>query len=311
MPTPAHKKKRLSRIKGIFYAILSSASFGFSPLFSVDLMRAGLSNCEILTYRWLTAAFALFLFAKYRKRSLKITSSEEFWKIVLLSALRSVTAITLLIGFANISSGVASTINFMYPVVVAACMMLFFGEKKSPVTIGAIAVAIFGVYLLASGHGLIIPGGNTSLGLICSIISAFSFAAYYICLQKTKADKIESTKFTTWMSLLSAAYFFIAGIITDGHTVRLVTEGRLWLFIIGLGIWATMVSNFAGVKAVRRIGPTLTSILGALQPLTAVILGILFLDEHIGWKTILGIILILIAVCVIVVHQQKMHSKEH
>ena len=311
MTTSARQKKRLSRIKGIFYAVLSSASFGFSPLFSVDLMRAGLSNCEVLTYRWLTAAIGLFAFAMYKKRSLKIASAEEFWKIVLLSALRSITAITLLIGFANISSGVASTINFMYPVVVAACMMLFFGERKSPITIGAILVAIFGVYLLASGHGLIIPGGNTKLGLICSIISAFSFAAYYICLQKTKADKIESTKFTSWMSLFSAFYFFAGSLVFDGQMVRFVTEGRLWLYILGLGLWATMISNFAGVKAVRRIGPTLTSILGALQPLTAVLLGILFLGEHIGIKTIVGIILILVAVIVIVVHQQKMHAKEH
>ena len=66
-----------------------------------------------------------------------------------------------------------------------------------------------------------------------------------------------------------------------------------------------MVSNFTGVKAVRRIGPTLTSILGALQPLTAVLLGVLFLDEHLGPKTIIGIILILVTVSIIVLNQNS------
>ena len=66
-----------------------------------------------------------------------------------------------------------------------------------------------------------------------------------------------------------------------------------------------MISNFTGVKAVRRIGPTLTSILGALQPLTAVVLGVLFLDEHLGVKTITGITLILASVIMIVLHQKK------
>jgi drug/metabolite transporter (DMT)-like permease len=72
-----------------------------------------------------------------------------------------------------------------------------------------------------------------------------------------------------------------------------------------------MVSNFTGVKAVRRIGPTLTSILGALQPLTAVILGILFLDEHLGPRTLIGISLILVAVCIIIMHQKKISRKTH
>ena len=308
MQTDAGRKKRLSRIKGIFYAILSSASFGFSPLFSVDLLRSGMGNCEILTYRWGIAAAGLCVVAKLQRKSLKIKSWDEFQKILLMSILRSITAITLLIGLANISSGVASTINFMYPVIVAAIMMLFFGEKKSFVTIGAIAVTILGVFLLASGKGLDIEGGNRQLGLTSSIISAFSFAAYYICLQKTKADKIESVRFTTWMSIMSAIYFFIGSFLVESQGIRLVTSGKEWMYIIGLGIWATMVSNYSGVKAVRRIGPTLTSVLGALQPLTAVILGIVFLDEHLGPKTIIGIILIMISVSVTIIHQQRQHK---
>ena len=65
-----------------------------------------------------------------------------------------------------------------------------------------------------------------------------------------------------------------------------------------------MVSNITGVKAVRRIGPTLTSILGALQPLTAVVLGVAFLGEHLYMRSVIGVTIILIAVVVIVMHQQ-------
>jgi len=186
----AKKQKRI-RFNGIFYAIISSASFGFSPLFSIALMVAGLSHFDILTYRWGIAAFVLMIYAAIRGKTLKLNSFDEVWKIILLSALRAVTSITLLIGYANIASGIASTINFMYPVVVALCMMLFYGEKKSAANITSIAMSIFGVYLLAHGEGLIVEGGDTTLGLVCSIISAFSFAAYYLVMKRTKADKIE------------------------------------------------------------------------------------------------------------------------
>lgn len=300
------KKKRI-RINGIFYAIISSASFGFSPIFSLSLIAAGLSNFDVLSYRWATAAIVLMIYAFCKKKSLKLSSFDELWKVVLLSILRSITSVTLLIGYANIASGIASTINFMYPVVVALCMMLFFGEQKSPINLISILASIFGVYLLASGDGLKVADGNTALGLTCSIISALSFAAYYLLMKITRADKIEVVKFTTWIMMLSAVYFVICAFIFNGK-LTIVTDGRQWLNIAGLGLWSTMVSNFTGVKAVRRIGPTLTSILGALQPLTAVILGVLFLDEHLGITTITGITIILITVTLIVAHQ---HSKGH
>ena len=302
--TKFEQKKKRIRINGIFYAIISSASFGFSPLFSLGLIAAGLSNFDVLSYRWGIAGLVLMVYAFCKRKTLRFSSFDEVWKVLLLSALRSITSVTLLIGYANISSGIASTINFMYPVVVALCMMIFFGDRKSMVDIGAIAVSIFGVYLLASGDSLIIEGGNTRLGLTCSLISALSFAAYYILMKQTKADKIEVVKFTTWMMLFSAAYFIICAYVFDGR-LTFVTDGRSWLYILGLGLWSTMVSNFTGVKAVRRIGPTLTSILGALQPLTAVVLGVLFLHEHLYIKSIIGISLILIAVTIVVMHQKK------
>lgn len=302
--TRFEKKRRRIRINGIFYAALSSASFGFSPLFSIGLLAAGLSNFDILSYRWGIAGIALMLYAFIKRKSLRLLSWDETWKVILLSVLRAITSITLLIGYANISSGIASTINFMYPIIVAVCMMVFFREKKSLVDICAIVVSIFGVYLLASGDSLIIDGGNTSLGLTCSIISAFSFAAYYILMKRVKADKIEVVKFTTWIMMLSALYFIICAFVFEGQ-LRMISGCKPWLFIMGLALWSTMISNFTGVKAVRRIGPTFTSILGALQPLTAVILGVLFLHEHLYLKSIIGITLILAAVTIVVMHQKN------
>ena len=297
------KKHRRLRINGMFYAALSSASFGFSPLFSLGLLAAGLSNFDTLSYRWLIAGIVLMIYAACKKKTLRLLSFDEAWKVILLSALRATTSLTLLIGYANISSGISSTINFMYPVIVALCMMIFFREKRTWVDFVAIIGSFFGVYLLASGDSIIVEGGNTRLGLICSLISAFSFAAYYIVMKQVKADKIEVVKFTTWIMMLCAFYFIACAVIFEGK-LTFVTDGRCWLNILGLGLWSTMVSNITGVKAIRRIGPTLTSILGALQPLTAVILGVLFLGEHLYLRSVVGISCIVIAVLIIVMHQQ-------
>lgn len=298
------KKKKRITINGIFYAAISSMSFGFSPLFSLALIGAGLSDFDILSYRWLIAGTVLMIYAFCKKKSLRLNSFDEAWKIVLLSILRALTSVTLLIGYVNISSGIASTINFMYPVIVTLCMVLFFGEKRSLIDYLAIAASIFGVYLLASGDSIMVEGGNTKLGLTCSLISAFSFAAYYIVMKQVKADKIEVVKFTTWIMMLSAVYFIIGAFISDGK-LTIVTDARSWLNILGLGLWSTMVSNITGVKGNRRIGPTMTSILGALQPVTAVVLGVLFLNEHLYTRSLTGCIIILVAVTIIVLHQKN------
>ena len=301
------KKKRRIRYNGIFYAVISSASFGFSPLFSLGLLTAGLTNFDVLAYRWGIAGLVLMIYAMAKRKSLMPASFDETWKMILLSSLRAITSVTLLIGYANISSGIASTINFMYPVIVALTMMFIFGEHKSWKDMGAIAASIFGVYLLASGDSLVVEGGNTKLGLTCSIISAFSFAAYYILMKKLRADKIEVVKFNTWVTMLISVYFIICALVFEG-SLTWISGGKNWLYMLGLGLWSTMISNFTGVKAVRRIGPTMTSILGALQPVTAVILGVSFLHEHLYMKSLIGIILILCAVTVVVLHQ---NNKRH
>ena len=297
-------KKRRITINGIFYAVISSMSFGFSPLFSLALIAAGLTDFDILSYRWLIAGIVLMLYAVCKKKSLRLNSFDEAWKIILLSALRAITSVTLLIGYVNISSGIAATINFMYPVIVTLTMVIFFGEKRSALDYLAILASIFGVYLLASGDSIVAHGGNTKLGLTCSLISAFSFAAYYIVMKQVKADKIEVVKFTTWIMMLSALYFIICAFIFNGK-LTIITDTKSLLNALGLGLWATMVSNITGVKGIRRIGPTMTSVLGALQPVTAVILGVLFLGEHLYLRSLIGISIILVAVCIIVLHQKN------
>ncbi len=298
------KMQRRIRMNGVFYASISSSSFGFSPLFSLGLLAAGLSSFDVLSYRWSVAALVLLIYSLVKKKSLKFLSFDEAWKIILLSLLRALTSAALLISYANISSGIATTINFMYPTIVAFCMMVFFGEKKSPVDFISIAATILGVYMLASGDSLIVENGNTKLGFASALVSAFSFAAYFILMKRLRADKIEVVKFNTWIMMLSAIYFILCAFIFEGR-LTLVTEGRSWLNILGLGLWATMVSNITGVKAIRRIGPTRTSILGALQPLTAVILGVLFLGEHLYLRSIIGITLILVSVSIVVLHQKR------
>lgn len=290
------------KTRGIVDAVISSSSFGFSPFFSVSLLALGLGTMDILSYRWGIAALALCIIAAAGRKSLKVTG-KEFGKIFLLSIFRALTSFTLLIGYANIASGVASTIHFTYPVVVAFCMMFIFGEKKSPVIIVAIILSVIGAYCLAAGDTAEVPDGDKTKGILASAASVLCYAGYVILLRKTGADSIESTKLTIYVLGLSAAYFIAAGSMTGG--IRIVTEPEGWLYILGISIVCTMVSNYFLVNAVRNAGPTLASVFGALEPLTAVLTGVLFLNERLSPINIAGIALILCTVTIVVVYQKR------
>lgn len=300
------RKRGSGDAEGIFYAILSSSSFGFSPFFSVTLLSIGLSTFEVLSYRWGIATSVLVLFAAVTKKSMKTTYS-EFMKMFLLSIFRAGTSVCLLVGYANIASGVSSTIHFMYPIAVAIGMAVFMKEKSSPVIKTAIILSIAGAYLLASDDTAAIENGNSTIGIIFSVLSVISYSAYMILMKVTGSDRIEPTKLTCYVMGLSAIFFFFAGEFTGG--VRLVTDLKSWLYILGLSIVATTISNFTLVKAISRIGPTLASVFGALEPLTAIVLGVAFFAERLSFKSISGIILIVTTVTIVVVYSKRLNAK--
>ena len=112
-------------IKGFIYAALSSATFGLAPFFTISLLLAGFSSFEVLAYRWGIASLTLVVFGIMLGETFRI-SRKDWGTVFILSLLRAATSFSLVIAYQNISSGVASTIHFMYPVLTTLIMMIFF-----------------------------------------------------------------------------------------------------------------------------------------------------------------------------------------
>lgn len=149
----------------------------------------------------------------------------------------------------------------MYPLAVALAMMFFFREKKSFSILFAVVISLIGAALLSSGE-IDFKGGNTTIGLTAAICSVFFYGGYIIGVRKSRAVNIPSTALTAYVMGLGALFFIIGGCLTSG--IRLTTDGYAWLNILGLALPATAISNITLVKAIKHIGPTLTSIFGAL-----------------------------------------------
>lgn len=291
----------MNRIKGILYAAVSSSTFGLAPFFSLTLLLAGFSAFEVLSYRWGVATIALTLFGWCSGCSFRL-EKKDFLVVLLLSLLRAVTSFSLLIAYQNIATGVASTIHFMYPLAVSLVMMYFFQEKKSLWGMFAVFMSLLGAALLSSGE-LEAKNGDTIVGLVAACVSVFSYAGYIVGVRMTRAVRINSTVLTCYVMGLGTVLYFIGALTTSG--LRLVADGYTWLIILGLALPATAISNITLVRAIKYAGPTLTSILGAMEPLTAVVIGVFVFKELFTLNSAIGIILILLAVSVVIFRKQK------
>lgn len=291
----------MNRIKGILYAAVSSSTFGLAPFFSLTLLLAGFSAFEVLSYRWGVATIALTLFGWCSGCSFRL-EKKDFLVVLLLSLLRAVTSFSLLIAYQNIATGVASTIHFMYPLAVSLVMMYFFQEKKSLWVMFAVFMSLLGAALLSSGE-LEAKNGDTIVGLVAACVSVFSYAGYIVGVRMTRAVRINSTVLTCYVMGLGTVLYFIGALTTSG--LRLVADGYTWLIILGLALPATAISNITLVRAIKYAGPTLTSILGAMEPLTAVVIGVFVFKELFTLNCAIGIILILLAVSVVIFRKQK------
>ena len=296
---------KMKNFKGIVYAALSSSTFGLAPLFSILLLSDGFSSFEVLSYRWGVASLTLGIVGLAGGCRFRI-SRQELCTVFFLSLFRAATSLSLVIAYQNISSGVASIIHFMYPLAVALAMALFFRERISWRTAAAIGVSLAGVALLSAG-GIGSRGGDTTSGTVAAAVSVFAYAGYIIGVRKSRAAQVESTTLTFYVMAFGALLFLCGGMFTGG--VRLVTDGKEWLAILGLALPATAISNITLVRAIKFIGPTLTSIFGALEPLTAVAIGATVFGERFGWTSALGVGLVVAAVSIVVLDTQRKTGK--
>ena len=120
----------MNKVNGLLYGLLSSASFGLIPLFTIPAMQAGMQFESILFYRFLFACLALGGILLVNGQSFRI-KRQDIPSLFLLALLYLMSAVFLFWGYKFMASGVATTIHFMYPVLTTLIMMLFFKEKKS------------------------------------------------------------------------------------------------------------------------------------------------------------------------------------
>lgn len=299
-----------NRTKGLINAMISSCSFGLIPLFSVPVMAKGIETPTVLIYRFIFGALFILAGMMYMRIDLKINLS-QLGRIAVLALLNDITALSMVYGYNFMPSGAACTIQFSYPIFTCLLMMIFFRERLTLRTTIAIVLAIVGVAALSgidmSGEGSM--GNKVWIGVMLELTAGLSYAIYLVLVPVLNVGKMNCLKLTFYVFIMGSIFLLIFTPFTP-KGIQLVTDGKLVGLLLLLGLVPTAVSNFTLIVGLKNIGSTLTSILGALEPLVAMVVGVLVFSEPFTIITFGGLVCIIAAVIILVLSEVKEPCKE-
>ena len=282
------------KLIGTLCAIGAAVCYGTNPLGALNLYAEGMNTPSVLFYRFGLAWLIVAVVMLFRRESLKV-DRREFRTLSALGVLFIFSSLTLYLSFRLMPAGVASTILFTYPVMTAVIMTLFFHERVRLGTVAAIALSLAGVVLLYWGD----PGGTLNLwGVVLVLVSALTYALYIIVVDKSPLS-MSSFKINFYVLLYCAAGMALFALVS-GQGLMLPPTPRAWLWVGWLAVVPAIMALVMMVYAAKYIGSTPTAILGALEPTTAVLIGVLVFGEPFTILLAAGIVLILGAVTLVV-----------
>jgi drug/metabolite transporter (DMT)-like permease len=281
-------KKNNFVMKGFAFAALSAICYGTNPLGALHLYAQNYSPETVLFYRFFTAALLLFVVILAKGSHFKI-SFREFGALVAFGFLFAVSSLTYYASFKYMDAGLASTLLFLYPLEVSVLMAVFFKEKIKTWSIVSIAVSMVGVALLYRG-GDGVP--LSTVGLMLVFASSISYAIYMVMANRIKLQ-MGSVKMTFYAICFCLVFLLLYSVTLGSGLPPVFTQASSWGWGFMLGLVPTVLSLIFMVKAVKIIGSTPTAILGALEPVTAVTIGVLVFGEVLTGRLIAGILLIL------------------
>ena len=282
------------KVKGYTLGALAAATYGMNPLFALPLYKAGMNPDSVLFFRYLFAIPVLGIMIKVRGRNFKL-QKKEILPLIIMGLLVALSSLTLFQSYNYMEAGIASTLLFIYPILVALIMSFVFKEKLTIQTVLCILLALAGIGLLYQGS----DGTTLSLtGIALVIISALSYAIYIVSVNQSTLKNVAPLKLTFYILLFGLTLFLVR--IDFGKSLHIVNTWYLWGNLIALAIFPTAISFLCTTQAIQYIGSTPTAILGALEPLTAVFFGVTIFGESLTPRLSCGIVMIILAVTLII-----------
>ncbi len=285
-------------LKGCVYIILSAVIFGCMPLMAKNIYADGVNAVSLVLLRNVLALPVLYLLLRVKQVDIRPTK-DGLRRIVLLGLYGSVlTPALLFYSYNYISSGMATTLHFVYPIFVLVGCALFFHDKVGRVKGCCVLLCSLGMLFFYT------PGEAAQFfGAMLALVSGVTYAAYIVYLDKSGLSKENPFKIGFGMAAVCTLLLGSIVTLTGNLTLPASLSGWLLCLFFAMAVMVGAVVLFQLGAAI--VGPQRAAILSTFEPITGIAVGIVAFDEPFGLKTALGSVLILAAVALLTVFDNK------
>lgn len=289
-----NRNKNSNTIRGYLLGIIAAVSYGANPMFAIPLYAMGMSVASVLFYRYIGATAVLGLIMLCTGKSFRLPLRDLVF-MVGEGVIFAMSSLFLFMSYNYMDVGIATTLLFMTPVCVTLIMWLGYGEKLTRLTIAALILSVGGIACLYN------PKGGTAglIGILLVCLSSLAYAIYMVAINKSRLRDVPGMTLTFY-SLLFGSMVFVVNLDFLSALSPLQYNAECLLNIAGIAVVPTIISLLAIAVSVRDVGSVVVSLLGALEPVTGIVIGVCMFGETLSALNIAGVILILVSVTMVV-----------
>lgn len=249
--------------------------------------RISLNSCEIVLLRTLIGSLLLMLiFLLQRKPFDFIKHKKDLIFLVISSIAMGASWMFLYEAYKQVGVSLASLAYYCGPIIVMILSPVIFHEKFIWPQIAGFLCVLIGIFLV---NGQAIQDGNRNLGLICGAMSAIMYALMIIFNKKVaKITGFENSLLQLTISFLTVAIFVGT---KQGFAMSIASSD--WVPIFILGIINTGIGCFLYFSSIGFLSVHTVAVCGYLEPLSAVVFSVIFLQEKMQQIQIIGAVMIL------------------
>lgn len=276
--------------KGYIYTALSAIIFGLMPLLTKIIIARGATSLTIPFFRVFYVTIVLFFVLKIKKIDLHL-EKRDLLSVILTSIFGSgITIIILNESYNYVDTGIATSLHFLYPLFVAILCCFFYGEKIKKKQIISLSFALVGIICFMS------KGNGSLFGYFLAIASGLTYAYYLVKMDKTGLVKMNALKLSFYLALFTTIEIFTMNLFMQDIVFKMDVLSYVLLLVLALS--SSFLATVLLQKGVLLLGSTRASFICLLEPVTSMIVGILWLNEALTFNKGLGGLAIIISLII-------------
>ncbi len=275
--------------KGRLCLIASAILYGILPVLTRVAYRGGVNGVTLTFLRSAISLPVLYIMIRADKRRLRLTGT-QMRQVIILGVFGGTFPILLLyLSYYYIATGLASTLHFIYPLIVVLSSAVIYHEKLSRITLSAVMFVTVGIFMFTD-----ITGTSSRIGIALAILSGIFYSFYVIYIERSGLDGMDYVVLTFYTMLITSISMLIFGLAMNGLSFDI--SPLSWSFSAVISLVVTLGAMPLFQLGVRYEGAEEAGILSTVEPVTTVVLGSLVLGEFIGPGQLMGGAMILLGV---------------